>query len=78
MRPEITNIEAELRTEIEELKRQLEQKHAGASTAGHVSRPSGHTIRNLVLLFVVILIVGFVAVALVSAMYGIYKQVNVG
>jgi RND family efflux transporter MFP subunit len=61
MRPETTNIEAELRTEIEELKRQLEQKHAGASAAEHVTRPSGHTIRNLVLLFVVILIVGFVA-----------------
>jgi RND family efflux transporter MFP subunit len=61
MRPEITSNEAELRTEIEELKRQLQQKHAGANAAEHVTRPSGHTIRNLVLLFVVILIVGFVA-----------------
>lgn len=61
MRGETTNHEAELRAEIEELKRQLEQKHAGASAAGHVTRPSGHTIRNLVLLFVVVLMVAFVA-----------------
>jgi len=61
MRPEITNNEAELRAEIEELKRQLEEKHAGVSAAEHVVQPSGHTIRNLVLLFVVILIVAFVA-----------------
>ena len=61
MRQETTSNEAELRAEIEELKRQLEHKHAGASEAEHVVRPSRHAIRNLVLLFVVILIVGFVA-----------------
>jgi RND family efflux transporter MFP subunit len=61
MRPEITNNEAELRAEIEELKRKLEEKHAGVSASEHVVQPSGHTIRNLVLLFVVILILAFVA-----------------
>ena len=61
MRPETTNNEAELRAEIEELKRQLEQKPSGAGAAGQVVQPSSHTIRNLVLLFVVILIVAFVA-----------------
>jgi RND family efflux transporter MFP subunit len=61
MRPETTNNEAELRAEIEELKRQLEQKQPGTSAAEHVNRPSSHTIRNLLLLFVIILIVAFVA-----------------
>jgi RND family efflux transporter MFP subunit len=59
MRPETTSNEAELRAEIEELKRKLEQKHSGASE--HVAQPARHTIRNLVLLFIVILIVAFVA-----------------
>src|SRR5579871_1263471 len=58
MRPETTSNEAELRAEIEELKRRLEQKHAG--TAEHVRQPARHTIRNLVLLFAVILIAAFV------------------
>src|SRR5580700_6574503 len=61
MRPEITNNEAELRAEIEELKRQLEQKHAATSAAEHIVQPSRHTIRNLVLLLLVILIGAFVA-----------------
>ncbi len=61
MRPEITNNEAELRAEIEDLKRQLEQKHASASAAEHIVQPSRHTIRNLVLLLIVILIGAFVA-----------------
>lgn len=61
MRPETTNNEAELRAEIEELKRQLEHKHAGPSAAEHVVQPSRHTIRNLILVFVAILIVAFVA-----------------
>jgi len=61
MRPETTSNEADLRAEIEELKRRLEQKHAGVSPAEHVVQPSGHTIRNLVLLFVVILVAAFVA-----------------
>ena len=61
MRPETTNNEAELRAEIEELKRQLEHKHAGPSAAEHVVQPSRRTIRNLVLVFVAILIVAFVA-----------------
>ena len=59
MRPETTSSEAELRAEIEELKRRLEQKHA--STSEHVVQPARHTIRNLVLLLVVILIAAFVA-----------------
>jgi RND family efflux transporter MFP subunit len=56
MRPETTSNESELRAEIEELKRQLEQKQTSAE---HVVQPSRHTIRNLVLLFVAILVVGF-------------------
>jgi RND family efflux transporter MFP subunit len=60
MRPEITNDEAELRSEIEELKRQLEQKHAVATASEHFVQPSRHTIRNLVLLLIVILIGAFV------------------
>ena len=59
MRPETTSNEAELRAEIEELKRKLEQKHSGTSEP--VVQPARHTIRNLVLLFIVILIVAFVA-----------------
>jgi RND family efflux transporter MFP subunit len=61
MRPEITNNEAELRAEIEDLKRQLEQKHVAPSAAEHIVQPSRHTIRNLVLLLIVILIGAFVA-----------------
>jgi RND family efflux transporter MFP subunit len=57
MRQETTSNEAELRAEIEELKRQLEQKQPGA--AEHIVQPSRHTIRNLVLLFLAILIVAF-------------------
>src|SRR5580704_10968143 len=59
MRPETTSNEAELRAEIEELKRKLEQKHA--HTSEHVVQPARHIIRNLVLLFIVILIIAFVA-----------------
>ncbi len=62
MRPEATNpqadpsTEADLRAEIDELKRKLEtQKQPHAAV-----RPSGHTIRNLVLLILFILIAGFV------------------
>lgn len=48
--------EADLRAEIDELKRKLEaQKHTHAPV-----RPSRHTIRNLVLLILLILIAGFV------------------
>lgn len=61
MRPETTNNEAELRAEIEELKRQLEQKRAATNAEEHIIQPSRHTIRNLVLLLVVILIGAFVA-----------------
>jgi RND family efflux transporter MFP subunit len=56
------NPEDDLRAEIDELKRQLaRQKQAGAEAAQHAARPSSHTIRNLLLLFVVILIAAFVA-----------------
>jgi RND family efflux transporter MFP subunit len=61
MRPETTNNEAELRAEIEELRRQLEQKHSAAISAEKIVQPSRHTIRNLVLLLIVILIGAFVA-----------------
>src|SRR5579871_247846 len=47
--------EAELRAEIVELKRQLEQR----KLAEQAVRPSAHTIRNLVLLFLLLLAVGF-------------------
>ncbi|HEV2687273.1 MAG TPA: efflux RND transporter periplasmic adaptor subunit [Bryobacteraceae bacterium] len=68
MRPEATNPEAntsneaDLRAEIDELKRKLEtqkQPHGGAPQ--RPPRPSGHTIRNLVLATIVILVVAFVA-----------------
>jgi RND family efflux transporter MFP subunit len=47
--------EAELRAEIVELKRQLEQRKQGAQ----VTRPSRHAIRNLVLVSLLILVAGF-------------------
>jgi RND family efflux transporter MFP subunit len=60
MRPEITNHEAELRAEIEDLKRQLAQRqHPPESAEQHAVRPSSHAIRNLVLLLLALLIVGF-------------------
>src|SRR5580704_5058709 len=60
MRPEITNNEAELRAEIQDLKRQLEQrKHPPESAEHHAIRPSGHAIRILVLVLLALLIAGF-------------------
>lgn len=66
MRPETTNpqvnanTEAELRAEIDELKRKLEAQHPPHGAVRPV-RPSSRTIRNLVLLTILILIVAFVA-----------------
>src|SRR5882724_4384682 len=62
MRPETTHNEAELRAEIEELKRQLDQHVQRSSQAEHHAvRPSGRTIWILLLLFVAILVVAFFA-----------------
>lgn len=61
MPPETTSNEAELRAEIEDLKRQLETRKRPAATAEeHAVRPSSRTVRILVLVVAVILIGGFV------------------
>ena len=63
MRPEATNpeasssTEADLRAEIEELKRKLEAKHG---TVEKPPRPSGRMIRGLLLLTVIVLVAAFV------------------
>jgi multidrug efflux pump subunit AcrA (membrane-fusion protein) len=66
MREETTNpmtrgSEESLRAEIDDLKRQLAQKReAGEAQAHKAARPSNHTVRNLILLTVVVLIGAFV------------------
>jgi RND family efflux transporter MFP subunit len=66
MRPEATNpetnsTEADLRAEIDELKSKLEaQKQPHGNALQRPVRPGGHTIRNLVLAVIVILVVAFV------------------
>jgi len=58
MRPDTTNTEAELRAEIEELKRKLEQQKSAPHE--HVVRPSKTTIGSLVLLALAAVVIAFI------------------